>query len=95
MRFDLKDERSASQFDELVVELLPMIKAKEPRTLVYATHVVDAEPLSRVFYEVYEDRDAFEFHEAQEHTKTFLAERAEHVASLRVEFLSSVDGKGI
>ena len=49
--------------------------------------VADA-PRSRVFYECYRDRAAFDEHERQPHTRHFLTEREAWLASSRVEFLT-------
>ncbi|SDH50500.1 Quinol monooxygenase YgiN [Actinokineospora alba] len=95
VRFDLRDENAATGFDGLVAELVPRIAEHEPGTLVYAVHSVEGEPLSRVFYELYASREAFDDHERQEHTKAFLAAREQYVADLRVEFLTSPTGKGL
>lgn len=95
VRFDLRDENAATGFDALVAELVPQIAEREPGTLVYAVHSVEGEPLSRVFYELYASREAFDDHERQVHTKKFLAAREQYVADLRVEFLMSPMGKGL
>ncbi|GAB3861151.1 putative quinol monooxygenase [Dactylosporangium cerinum] len=95
VRFDLKDARSAEEFDELVAATGEGIKSSEPGTLVYATHVVHDEPLVRVFYELYRDREAFEEHERQPHVQHFLAQRDRYVAAARVEFLTPGPSKGI
>ena len=63
VRFDLHDQDAAAAFDALVADVLPQITALEPGTLVYATHTVEDEPLARVFYEVYTDRDGHRAHE--------------------------------
>ncbi|WP_018682302.1 putative quinol monooxygenase [Actinokineospora enzanensis] len=95
VRFDLRDEQAARGFDALVAETLPEIVADEPGTLVYTVHDVADAPLSRVFYEVYADKAAFEEHERQPHTKRFLAEREQYLSDFRVEFLESLSGKGV
>ncbi len=95
VRFDLHDTAAATAFDALVAEVLPQIAAHEPGTLVYATHVVEDEPLARVFYEVYTDRDAHRAHEAAPHTAHFLAAKDRLVASARVDFLTTPTGKGV
>jgi len=51
-------------------------------------HTVEDAPLSRVFYECYADRAAFQSHEAQPHTRHFLAEAQQVLAASRVEFLT-------
>ena len=95
VRFELYDKESVAAFDQLVEETGHGIKAGEPGTLVYVTHRVEGAPLSRVFYEVYRDRAAFEDHERQPHTLRFLAERDKYVASTRVEAVSPATSKGL
>ncbi|MGY1900552.1 putative quinol monooxygenase [Nocardia gipuzkoensis] len=95
VRFDLQDAEKAAEFDELVAETVAAVTQFEPRTLVYATHTVEGEPLARVFYEVYRDREAFREHERQPHTRHFLSQRENYVASFRVELLSTLNTKGL
>jgi quinol monooxygenase YgiN len=95
VRFELRDEHSAGGFDALVAATLEQIEVNEPGTLVYAVHSVEGAPLSRVFYELYRDRAAFDTHEQQDHTKRFLAEREQYLHGHRVEFLDLQQGKGV
>ncbi|GAA0810490.1 putative quinol monooxygenase [Spirilliplanes yamanashiensis] len=88
VRFDCRDLAAAAEFDELTTEVVQHIGDKEPGTLVYATHAVEDEPLARVFYEVYRDRDAFQAHETAEHVVRFHARKEPLLAGTRVEFLS-------
>lgn len=88
VRFDLKDEDAASAYDRLVAETAPGIHDREPGTLVYATHAVEDEPLARVHYELYADREAFDAHERAEHTVRYLREREQYIAATRVEWLT-------
>ena len=81
-------------FDELVAETLPLIREREPATLVYNVHAVDGEPDMRVFYELYADRAAFDAHEQQPHTKHFLAERVQYTSGVDVTFMQAESGKG-
>jgi quinol monooxygenase YgiN len=94
VRFYLRDEVAAEGFDALVADTAPRIRDSEPGTLIYAVHKVKDAPLSRVFYELYESREAFDQHEANERTKRFLAEREQYLTGVRVEFLDSPTGKG-
>jgi len=94
VRFELRDEAAAAAFDELLGTALPQIE-QEPGTLVYLTHSVEGEPLVRIFYELYADRDAFVAHEAYEHTRRFLIAKDELLAGVRVEFLGQPAGAGI
>ncbi|MGA6203767.1 putative quinol monooxygenase [Nocardia testacea] len=95
VRFDLKDAEAAAAFDRLVAETAEGITESEPGTFVYAIHTVTDAPLGRIFYEVYRDREAFEEHERQPHTRRFLDRRAEYVADVRVEFLTPTTAKGL
>jgi quinol monooxygenase YgiN len=83
------------QFDELVAQTLAGIRDHEPGTLVYASHAVEGEPRTRVFYELYRDRAAFDVHESQDHVRHFLAARDEHVESFTVDFLDLLIAKGV
>jgi quinol monooxygenase YgiN len=80
-------------FDQLVARTAASIRAHEPGTLVYAAHAVDGAPRERIFYELYRDRAAFTDHEAQPHTRRFLAEREPLLESKQVDFLALADGK--
>jgi quinol monooxygenase YgiN len=95
VRFDLLDEEAAARFDALAGELIARIGANEPGALVYASHTVDGEPLARVFYEAYVDRDAFRAHQDAEHTKAFLAARTPLLAGRRMEVLTPVVTTGL
>ncbi|OQS14255.1 antibiotic biosynthesis monooxygenase [Nocardia donostiensis] len=95
VRFELQDAGKAAAFDQLVEETVQGIIESEPGTLVYSTHTVEGEPLARVFYEVYRDRDAFEEHERQPHTRRFLDRRSDYVSDFRVEFLTPAAAKGL
>jgi quinol monooxygenase YgiN len=87
VRFDLRPG-AAADFDDLVGETVALIRAREPGTLIYACHQVEGSPDSRIFYELYATRSAFEEHEAGEHVKRFLHERTQHLAGPPpVEFL--------
>lgn len=94
VRFTCKDEASAEAYDRLVAETIEAIKADEPGTLVYASHLVEGQPLQRIFYELYQDRAAFEAHEASPATCRYLAERDQYLASTVVDWLTLQTGKG-
>ncbi|MGY0230276.1 putative quinol monooxygenase [Longispora urticae] len=96
VRFDCRDEAAAAEFDELTAGAVAQITAKEPGTLVYATHRVDGEPLARVFYEMYRDREAFQSHEDAPHVREFHARKNPLlVGEPRVEFLTPASAKGL
>ena|SRR6266404_2826644 len=94
VRFTCKDGGSAEAFDKLVAETVTGIRQHEPGTLVYAVHTVEGKPLQRIFYELYRDRAAFDAHEGQPHTRRMLADRKQFLASVEVDFLTLIDGKG-
>ncbi|GAA0358154.1 antibiotic biosynthesis monooxygenase [Streptomyces olivoreticuli] len=93
VRFTLHDADAARGFDELVARTLEGIRTCEHGTVVYVNHRVTGEPNVRVFYELYEDRAAFDSHEQQAHTRHFLEEREKFVADTEVTFLEQIDGK--
>lgn len=95
VRFDLVDDNAARNFDALVARTGEAIREREPGTLLYAVNEVVDAPLSRVFYEVYADRAAFESHEETPHVKAFLVEREQYIARTRVEFLNPIGGKNV
>lgn len=92
VRHTLK-EGAAEAFDRLVEATAEGIRDKEPGTLVYVSHTVEGEPNLRVFYELYRDREAFDEHERQAHTRHFLAEREALVDNIEVDWITSVIGK--
>ncbi|WP_337063464.1 putative quinol monooxygenase [Kineococcus sp. G2] len=92
VRFDLPDEEAAAAFDDLVTRAVPEILAEEPGTLTYVPHRVEGEPLARLFYEEYADRDAHAAHEAREGTAQFLRGVRELVTSVRAEMLTPLRG---
>jgi quinol monooxygenase YgiN len=94
VRFTCKDQASAEAYDRLVAETVEQIKAHEPGTLVYATHTVEDQPLQRIFYELYRDEEAFHAHEATPHTRRYLEQRDQYLASTEVDWLTLQTGKG-
>ena len=94
VRFTCKDQASAEAYDRLVAETVEAIKANEPGTPVYASHLVEGQPLQRIFYELYRDQAAFEAHEASPHTRRYLDQRDRYLASTEVDWLTLQTGKG-
>jgi len=94
VRFTCKDQASADAYDRLVAETVEQIRAHEPGTLVYAVHTVKDRPLQRIFYELYADKEAFDAHGAAPHTRRYLAERDQYLASTEVDWLTLQAGKG-
>jgi quinol monooxygenase YgiN len=94
VRFTCKDQASAEAYDRLVAKTAQGIRDQEPGTLIYAVNTVDGQPLQRIFYELYADRAAFEAHGAYPHTRRYLAERDQYLASTEVDWLTLQTGKG-
>ena len=95
VRFECRDEAAARRFDELTAAVVGQITDREPGTLVYATHAVEGEPLARVFYEAYRDRDAFAEHERAEHVIDFHARKDPLLTATHVTFLTPGSTKGV
>lgn len=95
VRFYMKDEAAAASFDKLVAETAPGIRDSEPGTVVYVSHEVEGEPLQRIFYELYADRESFDAHEQQPHTLRFLEQREQYLTGHDVDFVTTIVGKGI
>ena len=93
VQFTLHDAQAAEAFDALVERTLEGIRTHEEGTLAYLVHSVADKPLVRVFYELYADKAAFDAHEAQPHTRHFLAEREQYLAGVEVTWLQGATGK--
>src|SRR5260370_7425875 len=87
VRCTCKDQASAEAYDRLVAETVEQIKAHEPGTLIYATHTVKDQPLQRIFYELYRDKDAFDAHGAAPHTMRYLPDPDQYLASTQANCL--------
>src|SRR5262245_2569115 len=75
-------------FDVLTAQTVAKIRTSEPGTLIYNCHRVDGAPQQRIFYELYQDRAAFDEHERQDHVRHFLSEREPLLQAKEVDFLS-------
>jgi len=94
VRFTCKDQASAEAYDRLVAEAIEAIKTDEPGTLVYASHLVDGRPFQRIFSGRSRDEAAFHAHEASPHTRRYLDQRGQYLASTEVDWLTLQTGKG-
>jgi len=56
--------------------------------LLYVTYKGDDDPETRIFYELYRDRAAFDAHEEQPHVRQFLSERERLVEHFEVDRLT-------
>ncbi|MGP3690610.1 putative quinol monooxygenase [Streptomyces sp. IBSNAI002] len=90
-RFTLASEAAARGFDALAVELASEVLRSEPGVLTYLCHAVADDPLVRVFYEVYRDREAFEAHQATVHAKRFFAAYEQYASHLHVDILTPLE----
>jgi len=95
VRFDLRNDAAAAQFDGLTRRLVEQIAANEPGTVLYSTHGIVGEPLARLFYEVYADEGAFRAHGQTEHVKAFMKAREALLSARRVEHLTRIADKGL
>jgi len=94
VRFTLRPGHE-EEFDDLVAATIEEIRYHEPGTLVYLSHSVEGEPHTRIFYELYRDRAAFEAHETQPHVQHFLAQRDRFLQHTQVERLNPLTYAGI
>ncbi|MRH89610.1 antibiotic biosynthesis monooxygenase [Nocardia sp. SYP-A9097] len=86
----LRDTEFARVFDRLALDTADHIAECEPGTLLYVIHTVADAPEVRTIYEVYRDREAFEQHQRQQHTKNFLEQRDNLIVSTKVQVLTPV-----
>src|SRR5260370_4268504 len=69
VRFTCKDETSAQAYDRLGAETAEGIRNSEPGTLVSAAHLVDGQPMQRIFYELYPATVASDSLDSTAHTR--------------------------
>ena len=81
--YTLLEDRVA-EFDQLSERVVELVRAREPNTLVYIVHAVPSAPMQRILYEVYRDRDAYEWHNRQPHVAQFDADRRPYVLATNV-----------
>jgi quinol monooxygenase YgiN len=91
----LRNTDVAVVFDRLAADTAEHIAECEPGTLLYAIHAVDSDPEVRIIYEVYRDREAFEEHQRQQHTRNFLEQRDNYIVSTKVQILTPVAHTGL
>ena len=86
VRFRLHEDAGAG-FDALVAETIEQIRACEPDTLAYTSHLLHDRPHERIFYELYRNEEAFLIHGQQPHVQRFLQQREQYVESFTVDVL--------
>jgi quinol monooxygenase YgiN len=92
VRFTLRPG-SEEAFDRLTEEIAAAVREREYDTLIYACHRVEGQPEQRIFYELYRNQSAYQRHQAHEHVRRFLDQRASLLESAEVDFLTLQDGK--
>ncbi|HSZ49429.1 MAG TPA: antibiotic biosynthesis monooxygenase [Streptosporangiaceae bacterium] len=81
--YTLLEDRIA-EFDQLTEKVVQDVRSREPDTLVYIVHAVPSAPMQRILYEVYRDRDAYEWHRQQPYVQQFDADRRPYVLATNV-----------
>src|ERR1019366_8100417 len=87
VRFDIERGRSGD-FDDIVLPHLEIIRHEEPGTLVYFCNAVEGAEDSRFFFELYEDKVAFEVHDKSVHVREMFRILDPMIVQRRVELLS-------
>jgi len=77
-------EDRVHEFDQLIERVVAEVRAQEPDTLVFIVHAVPSAPMQRILYEVYRDRDAYEWHRQQPYVVRFEADRRPYVLATNV-----------
>ncbi|WP_017603135.1 putative quinol monooxygenase [Nocardiopsis alkaliphila] len=75
-------------FDQLANAMVAEVAAREPDTLLFASHTVPSAPLQRIVYAIYRDEPAQEEHEQQPHTMEFTRHLSGYVVATNVIELS-------
>ena len=94
VRFTVKEGHGLA-FDELMRRTVAEIRRHEPDTLDYVVQHVEGEPNARIFYELYANQDAFQFHQDAPHIHEFKREREQYLEKVEVDRLSVVTHAGL
>jgi quinol monooxygenase YgiN len=81
VRFELREGHEAA-FDQILQETIEHVGASEPRTLCYFVSRVDGDPSTRIFVELFGDKEAFKAHEKRPGRK-FMEGDGEHFVAAR------------
>jgi quinol monooxygenase YgiN len=81
--YTLLEDRIA-EFDQLTEHVVADVRSHEPDTLVFIVHAVPSAPMQRILYEVYRNRDAYEWHRRQPYVSQFEADRRPYVLATNV-----------
>ncbi len=77
-------EDRVDEFDQLTVQVVEQVRSREPDTLVFIVHAVPSAPMQRILYEVYRDREAYQWHIQQPYVRQFEADRKPYVLATNV-----------
>jgi quinol monooxygenase YgiN len=77
-------EDRVEEFDQLTQGIVDLVRSSEPDTLVFIVHAVPSAPMQRILYEVYRDRDAYQWHTEQAHVQQFEADKRPYVLATNV-----------
>ena len=95
LRVECRDNAAAAEFDKLTAKVFQHVSDQEPCTLVFASHRVEGQPLTRVFYEVYRDQAGANIHARAEPLRELLARQNSLVAGVQIEQLTLDQAKGL
>jgi quinol monooxygenase YgiN len=95
LRVDCRDVAAADAFDELTASVFQTVSDHEPGTLLFAWHVVEGQPLTRVFYEIYRDQEAARIHSQSAALQRLLGSQDALVAGFHIDRLAIELAKGL
>jgi quinol monooxygenase YgiN len=95
LRVDCRDAAAADEFDRLTAAVFEHAADHEPGTLVFARHVVVGRPLSRVFYEIYQDQAAARIHAGSAALRRLVERQGELIAEYQIDQLAIGLAKGM
>jgi quinol monooxygenase YgiN len=95
LRVDCRDDMAADEFDERTASVFQHVTQHEPGTLVFANHLVAGQPLTRVVYEIYRDREAADVHSRGEALQQLLASQDELLRGFHIARLILRSAKGL
>ena len=95
LRVECRDNAAAAEFDKLTAKVFRHVSDHEPSTLVFASHGVEGQPLTRVFYEIYRDQAGANIHARAEPLRELLAKQKLLVAGAQIAQLTLDQAKGL
>jgi quinol monooxygenase YgiN len=95
LRVECRDDAAAAEFDKRAAKVFQQVRDHEPSTLVFASHGVKGQPLTRVFYEVYRDQAGANIHALAEPLRVLLARQDSLVVGVQIDQLTLNQAKGL